>query len=152
MPGFVEWSTMYARYRVLATKIKAQFWVSSTYTRPLNVGIYMSPVALPGVTQADFQRLVRGNPNGRTNELIPGYRTTTVKMYRGMGKLSGDPVSYRTDQDYTAPINANPAKIFYGYVFASGVKMGEFPPAGVVYIKTEVTCYIRFYERDNELS
>lgn len=152
MPGFEELSTMYNTYRVVATKIKTTFFVPDTFTEPLNVGIIMVPGALPTFTLAEWQHLVRANPNNCVTRMaIPVQKSTTVKMYRKMSYLHGNPAEFKGDPNFSAPVTGNPASIYYGYAFAS-TSTSNTPAAGAVVAKTEVTMYIKFYKKDLEVN
>jgi len=152
MPGFAEMSSMYNNYKVLATKIKTTFYVPDAFSEPLTVGIIMVPQALGSYTQAEWQHLVRANPNNCVSRMaIPVQRAQTVKMYRKLSAVHGNPAEFRGNENYSAVYTANPATIMYGYVFASQLT-GNIPPAGEVTAKTEVTMYIKFYKKDLETS
>ena len=145
---------MYGRYRVLATKIKATFFIPSDTSNPLNVGIIMSPIQLGAYTQAEWQHLIRANPNNAKNVMaVPVIKTYTVSMYKKLGNLLGDPLAWRTNANYEAPYSANPAQIMYGYVYISACD-NQVPAALTtpVTVKTEVTMYIKFFQKDLEVS
>lgn len=153
MPGFQEVAAMYGFYRVLACKITTQFYLDANNGQALNCGIIMVPQVLPGYTQAEFQHLIRANPaNCKTRMAIPYMRGFTVTMYKKLKNLHGNPIEWKGNDNYSAPIGANPASLMYGYVFASGADSSVIVPACKVLTKTEVTMYIKFFKKDLEIN
>lgn len=152
MPGFNEYAPMYSAYQVIATKIRATFWVTLSHAVPMNVGIAMVRLPLTVGTSDEANIRFRGNPNAITSMLIPGQRKT-LTLYRRIGsQLLGNATQYRGDQSYSSSTGGQPANLFYGYVAAFPVNTNVTPPSASIYVKTEVTMYIRFFIGNSVLS
>lgn len=150
MPGFSQYAAMYRFYKVMGVKIDCTFFVDDpTYNEPLMVGILMRDFYLGTYTSSEWASMVRSNPNSLTKMLIPAYKSTKCSMYRPLGQVVGNPLTYKSSPVYGALTNQNPSSLLAGYIFASTAKprdVSPYPPSITVWCKTELTYYIKFWQ------
>lgn len=147
--GWQNYMAMYNKYRVHAAKISTTF-VNSHPDYPIYGGVFFGGTATMGSTPAwtDSMELLRGNPNAKLRMFTSrdGSRSGgRISMYRRLSSLLAEPRQYLADHDYSAAMNANPALLLFGQIFASTTD--SVARTINVFVKTEVTLWVRLYDR-----
>lgn len=160
VPGFKEWANIYQRYRVMAAKISTEISVgyeppdagsSATNIGNLVCGVYIPPVntVAPG-GWSDYMSL-RGEPYSKQAILQPhgGSRDLIrMKVYANIGKLFGNRRQVLSDDNFDSDVSHNPSYVMSGFVYVMNSVDSELPyPNVIARARTEVTMYIKFYQR-----
>lgn len=117
MPGFSEWSLMYRRYRVRASRVKAEFMNNETASCVVGV---MPISANPGANHlASTTISVISQPITRTKACGPatGAGKATVVHKMTTAQMSGA-ADLNIADDYSSPVGAGPILNWYWDVFA----------------------------------
>lgn len=145
MPGFNEWTGMYQKFRVMASKITME--ICNMQANPIYAGMFFNPsnTALP--TWANIMES-RGNRNSKQVLLqaLPGPQSKmTLSLYRKMGDVWGNSKEYNSDVTFTGTASASPATQIPGFVYVLGytsaTNVGAINPC-----KIEVDMWVDFYE------
>lgn len=150
IPGYSEYAQMYNVYRVMGAKIKTTFSLDSDFTHPLDVALLMTSLQWSSPSYTVMQEYTRGNRHV-VNGVVTSQRPITLSMYRPLSKVWGASKSYRIDDDFQATIAGDPALKIYGYVAAMSPSATTTITTSL-WTKTEITLYIAFSRRDNEVS
>lgn len=148
IPGFTEISAMYNRYRVLACQIKSRIVVPNGAV-PVQAGVIMTGLkTIAPASWADIQHWFRANRHCRT-KVATQYQQCVLNLYRRLGTVYGDKAGYRFDNNMQAQISGNPGGVMNAYIYISSLDGGSITGVTIA-AKTEVTMWIKFYERDIE--
>ena len=111
MPGFLEWSAFYNRYRVNMFAITARFHNPSP--NPVYVGLVARTHDQPNMALWSEAREQQGNKYARTKLLGvagSGQDTGSLKLVVPLGQFMGNKLGYKADDQYSALTTANPAR------------------------------------------
>lgn len=153
MPGFSEWKAIYRRFRVMATKMKTTFYNGVEGNWIVGMGMDKNnPDALPWGALSVWQNLrsFEGNPNWRFSHLgwaDGGRGTVTLSLYRKPWQVWGDKKEYEASGQFSANTNANTPTNMRGYITVQTMNSGN--ATTIIECKTEITMWIKFYERQN---
>jgi hypothetical protein len=129
--GFDQYSALYGRYRVIKVRYEVTF--ISTSASYSNVGLYTSPIA---AIPADFNAWSVMNPTAKHAVLGQAVSGTNKHVFSGtidLATLFGiTPPELRADQDFSAVIGANPTRLAYLHVWASG---SAVVASGAIYLR-----------------
>lgn len=166
VPGFVQWASMYARYRVHAVKVKVMMTSDDANTqgetsRPLLGFIHLQSDPSPGnfttwnqVRQLDGNRYSTFKPLAITQaggQVIPTYLT----KYYNLAQVNGNKEQYRVDDAYEGltgqPNSVNPVgpqrvfSYYVGLMTMDGSLVSTNTQNVAVYLTT--TFYVEFKDR-----
>lgn len=149
MPGFAEYAAMYHKYRVNAVKIKMEAVPAATsggVQLPVILGMHLDSGSVTLADWMETMQLLNSNSDS-VSRLATPYQKTRLSMYRKLGKLFGNSLQYKADDNFDAATTSNPDSTMRGYVFALTADGDTAPAAIPVYVRITVTMYIRFSDK-----
>lgn len=155
VPGYAEWISMYANYRVHGVKL---IYECVNYTGvasglitgefPIYMFSYISPQIAPASTWTTFMEL-QGNRYFKSKVLsIPGggHDRGVIKQYVSLPALIGDKRQYLSDDIYTGANGTNPTATipcFCGILSMDGTSSNLL----TAYVKVRFVFYCEFFNR-----
>lgn len=145
--GFNQLAAIYAKYRVLGSKIT--IWAYNTCASPIIVSVFgrsstgSAPTSPTEVQQKSFEF----GHNIRAKQLVPygsgtGYPSCRLTLYRSTRALEGTRVD--GEEGYSAPTSSNPALQTYWDVNLCSLDGAAFSSTANYTIS--ITYYVRFSE------
>jgi len=158
IPGLIEYSTMYSRYRVIASSIQATFQNTAGNVCDCVVAPYVTTAAQsfgPITSTADAVKTSFGNPYAKVGYSAQYTTMPTLYNYITMEKLAGS-VEPLTSENWAgttglgAGTAADPATQCYWYIGATTHdEVAMASTAGLQFI-VKIRYWVEFYSRDFE--
>lgn len=162
-PGLSEYSTMYTRFRVIASSIKVivknpgnQSVIATIFPYYADTGTSFTPLTFQNSIMIDDSKAFSGNPyskyvicNSSAND-----RDTTLYQYISMTKLTGDPAA-ATSELYagrTDPAGGATPPQRLTYWAVTGGTYDELVSGQGTVMCVKITYWVEFFGRELELS
>ncbi len=140
--GFDEWSALYTRYRVHASKIKLMLVNNQA------AGVLFSLQPSDSPSTSGNLSAASGNPYNVTKILgcAQGMDRTVINNYITTKAMRGENISQ--EDDYSAPTTANPARQWFWLMINNGTSGNDVD----VSVFLEITYYTEFFRRKELLA
>lgn len=151
MPGFTEWSTVYNQYMATYVKVTATF-SGDVGNPPAYAGIVFRPLynETNWSTWANWMKL-KGNPIPHKRVLLSesgGSRSTvTLTVKCPLWRLFGNKPEFYGSGRFSNPVTSSPSHKIEGFVYMLTPGGQPFPATHSWAVQTEVTMWIKMFNK-----
>lgn len=144
---FDQWATLYNRYRVRGSSVKAQATQSTSNTGNFASNVTVMLVPSNNTTTFSISELAREQPYTKWIQTKPyGSRDALIKSYMSTAKIMGVRKSViANEQDYSSAVSTNPNVQWYWNVLM--YTSDEQTTSSTTPIHISLTYYVELYDR-----